>query len=47
MCVGGGYIGAETAAGLSLHGLPVTVVLPEDRLMARIMPPEVAAVYEK
>jgi NADPH-dependent 2,4-dienoyl-CoA reductase/sulfur reductase-like enzyme len=45
--VGGGYIGAEVAAALSLHGVEVTMVLPEDRLMARVMPPELAAYYEK
>lgn len=46
--MGGGYIGVETAAGLSMHpGLDVTVVLPEDHVMARIMPPQVAAYYEK
>jgi len=46
--VGGGYIGVETAAGLSMHeGVEVTVVLPEAHLMARIMPPGVAAYYEE
>ena len=46
LVVGGGYIGAETAAGLSLHGLPLSLVFPEDHIMARIMPPEIADVYE-
>lgn len=46
--VGGGYIGAEVAAGLSGHErLAVTLVMPESHLMARVMPPEVAAVYER
>ncbi len=31
--VGGGYIGMETAAALSLWGLPVTMVFPEEHLM--------------
>lgn len=45
--VGGGYIGAEAAAALSQHpGLRVTVVVPEAHLMARVMPPAVAEVYE-
>jgi monodehydroascorbate reductase (NADH) len=33
--VGGGYIGLEVAAGLSLHGVEVTMVFPETHLMAR------------
>ncbi len=45
--MGGGYIGAEAAAALSLHGVGVTVLVPEAHLMARVMPAEVAAVYEK
>lgn len=44
--VGGGYIGMEAAAGLRLHGVDVTVLMPEDRLMARILPTELAAYYE-
>lgn len=45
--VGGGYIGMEVSAMLSLNGLDTTVVLPEDRLMARLFTPELAAKYEK
>jgi NADPH-dependent 2,4-dienoyl-CoA reductase/sulfur reductase-like enzyme len=44
--VGGGYIGLEVAAGLSLHGLHVTMVFPEKHLMARLFTPELAAFYE-
>lgn len=31
--VGGGYIGLEVAAGLSLHGLDITMVFPEPHLV--------------
>ncbi|KAF6255444.1 monodehydroascorbate reductase [Scenedesmus sp. NREL 46B-D3] len=44
--VGGGYIGLEVAAGLSMHGLDVTMVFPDDHLMARIFNAELAAFYE-
>jgi pyruvate/2-oxoglutarate dehydrogenase complex dihydrolipoamide dehydrogenase (E3) component len=33
--VGGGYIGLEVAAGLSLQGLHVTMVFPEQHLVRR------------
>jgi NADPH-dependent 2,4-dienoyl-CoA reductase/sulfur reductase-like enzyme len=32
--VGGGYIGFEAAAGLSMHGLDVTMVFPETHLVS-------------
>jgi monodehydroascorbate reductase (NADH) len=44
--VGGGYIGLEVAAGLSLHGVAVTMVFPEAHLMARLFTPQLAAFYE-
>eukprot|EP00882_Tetradesmus_deserticola_P012891 GHRQ01013663.1.p1 GENE.GHRQ01013663.1~~GHRQ01013663.1.p1 ORF type:complete len:335 (+),score=159.41 GHRQ01013663.1:183-1187(+) len=44
--VGGGYIGLEVAAGLSMHGLEVTMVFPDTHLMARILTPELAVFYE-
>lgn len=45
--IGGGYIGLEVAAGLSLHeGVSVTMVFPEPHLMARLFTPEIAAFYE-
>lgn len=45
--VGGGYIGMEVAAGLSMWGLDVTMVFPESRLMERFFTPEIAAFYEE
>lgn len=46
--VGGGYIGMEVAAGLAGHpGLSLTMVFPEDRLMARLLTPQLAAFYEQ
>eukprot|EP00198_Chlamydomonas_reinhardtii_P011135 XP_001700472.1 monodehydroascorbate reductase [Chlamydomonas reinhardtii] len=47
--VGGGYIGMECAAGLASTGLAgaTTIVMPEDRLMARLLTPQLAAVYER
>lgn len=45
--VGGGYIGMEVAAALSLHGLELTMVFPESRLMERFFTPEMAAFYER
>jgi monodehydroascorbate reductase (NADH) len=45
--VGGGYIGMEVAAGLALHpGVAVAVVFPEQRLLARLLTPQLAAFYE-
>lgn len=34
--VGGGYIGLEVAAGLSLQGLEVTMVFPEQLLVSTL-----------
>lgn len=44
--VGGGYIGMEVAASLSMWGLDITMVFPESRLMERFFTPEIAAFYE-
>jgi NADPH-dependent 2,4-dienoyl-CoA reductase/sulfur reductase-like enzyme len=45
--IGGGYIGLEVAAGVSLHpGVSVTMVFPETHLMARLFNTELAAFYE-
>ncbi len=41
--VGGGFIGCEIAAGLSLNGVRVTMVFPEDRLGARVYPAGLSA----
>ncbi|EFJ49863.1 hypothetical protein VOLCADRAFT_80444 [Volvox carteri f. nagariensis] len=45
--IGGGYIGMEVAAGLSSSGLSVTMVFPEDRILSRLLTPQLAAVYER
>mmetsp|Transcript_9687 Transcript_9687/g.16958 ORF Transcript_9687/g.16958 Transcript_9687/m.16958 type:complete len:520 (+) Transcript_9687:3-1562(+) len=44
--VGGGYIGMETAAAFSGWGFNITMVMPEDQLMQRLFPKEVAEVFE-
>lgn len=44
--VGGGYIGLETAAVLTLNELQVTMVYPEPYCMPRLFTPELAAYYE-
>lgn len=43
--VGGGYIGLEVAAIARARGLDVTVVEMADRLLARVVCPEVSAFY--
>ncbi|KAK9853360.1 hypothetical protein WJX84_010829 [Apatococcus fuscideae] len=45
--VGGGYIGMEVSSMLKPHGLNITLVFPEDRLMSRLFTPEIASYYEK
>ncbi len=37
----------EVAAGLASNGLPVTMVFPEDRILSRLLTPQLAAVYER
>lgn len=45
--IGGGYIGMETAACLTAHTpASITMVFPEEHIMARAFPPEIAAFYE-
>ena len=44
--MGGGYIGMEVAAGLATNGISTTVVMPEERLLARLFTPQMAAFYE-
>eukprot|EP00798_Chlamydomonas_sp_ICE-L_P019888 gene19888-26592_t len=44
--VGGGYIGMEVAAQLASNGIPSTIVMPQNRLLARLFTPELAAFYE-
>ncbi|WP_295805788.1 FAD-dependent oxidoreductase [uncultured Nitratireductor sp.] len=45
--IGGGFIGLELAATARALGTQVTVLEAADRLMARIVPIEIAAVFEK
>ena len=44
--VGAGYIGLEVAAVLRQAGLDVTVIEMADRVMSRVVSPEVSAFYE-
>jgi len=45
--VGGGYIGTEMAAALIGCGMTnLTMVFPEDRIVSRVMTPQLASVYE-
>lgn len=45
--VGAGYIGLEVAAVASQLGLQVTVVEAEDRVMKRVVSPQISGFYEK
>lgn len=36
--IGGGFIGAEIAAALTMHGIKVTMLMPEEGIAARILP---------
>lgn len=45
--VGAGYIGLEVAAVVSGMGIEVTVVEAEDRVMSRVVAPEVSAFYQE
>lgn len=45
--VGGGYIGLEVTANLVQNGFEVTMVFPEDRVMAKMFNEEMATFYEK
>lgn len=45
--VGAGYIGLEVAAVARTQGLDVTVVEMAERVMSRVVSPEVSAFYEK
>ncbi|CEM08681.1 unnamed protein product [Vitrella brassicaformis CCMP3155] len=47
LCVGGGYIGLECAAAMTVMGLHVTMVFPEPHVMQRLFTPEMAALYEE
>ncbi len=45
--VGGGFIGSEMAAGLHLNGLRVSIVFPEEYLLERIFPGELAGMIQE
>ncbi|QJY46076.1 NAD(P)/FAD-dependent oxidoreductase [Pseudonocardia broussonetiae] len=45
--VGGGFLGLEIAAACAGSGLPVTVVEPQDRLLARAVTPAVSAAVRR
>lgn len=42
LVVGGGFIGAEMAAALTMHGRDVTMVFPEAGILNRVLPPDLA-----
>lgn len=43
LVIGGSFIGSEVAATLAQLGLAVTMVFPEERLIQRVLPPELSA----
>jgi NADPH-dependent 2,4-dienoyl-CoA reductase/sulfur reductase-like enzyme len=45
--IGGGYIGSETAAVLSDMGLNVTMIIPEDQLLAKFANEEIGDYFKK
>lgn len=45
--IGGGFIGSEIAAGLSLNDIKVSVIFPEDFLLERVLPKELAAIVQR
>jgi 3-phenylpropionate/trans-cinnamate dioxygenase ferredoxin reductase component len=44
--VGGGYIGTETAAVLNQSGLKVTMIVPEERLLARFASADIGSFFQ-
>jgi 3-phenylpropionate/trans-cinnamate dioxygenase ferredoxin reductase subunit len=46
VCIGGGFIGLEVAAAAAKHNVHTTVVEVADRVMARLVSPEVSRHYE-
>jgi NADPH-dependent 2,4-dienoyl-CoA reductase/sulfur reductase-like enzyme len=44
--VGGGYIGTETSAVLNQSGLEVTMIVPEDKLLARFASADIASFFQ-
>jgi len=47
MVLGGSFIGSEVAASLTRLGIEVTMVFPESRLLARVVPGELSALLHK
>ena len=45
--IGGGYIGLETAASLTKHGMKVTVLEMEDRVLQRVTAPVMSGFYKR
>ena len=45
--IGGGYIGLEVAAVARQHGLQVTVIEAQERVLARVTAPELSSFYER
>jgi NADPH-dependent 2,4-dienoyl-CoA reductase/sulfur reductase-like enzyme len=45
--VGGGYIGTETAAVLTELGVKVTMIVPEDRLLAKFASDDIATFFKE
>lgn len=43
LVIGGGFIGSEIAAALTMNGWPVTMIFPEPGIGARVLPPELSA----
>jgi NADPH-dependent 2,4-dienoyl-CoA reductase/sulfur reductase-like enzyme len=46
LVIGGGFIGLEVAAVLTQRGLPVTMVLGDDRIWKRLFTPEMSNFFE-
>jgi NADPH-dependent 2,4-dienoyl-CoA reductase/sulfur reductase-like enzyme len=44
--IGGGYIGTETAAVLNQSGLKVTMIVPEDKILARFATADIADFFQ-
>jgi NADPH-dependent 2,4-dienoyl-CoA reductase/sulfur reductase-like enzyme len=45
--IGGGYIGTETAASLTQHNVKVTMVLPEDHILAKFATSDIAGFFQQ
>ncbi|MCF7890380.1 FAD-dependent oxidoreductase [Candidatus Bipolaricaulota bacterium] len=45
--IGGGFIGSEITAGLIMNDIEVSVVFPEDFLLQRVLPEELAPIVQR